>query len=266
MKTALLLVRPGAEHQEQWAAAFAAGLERHGWKAEIASAFRPSDLLVVWGVRRVDEMVRQRKTGGQICVLERGYLADRFQWSSVSFGGGLNGHGRFGGPFDDPSRWELYFSDLLRPWREDDAGDVLICGQVPGDASIAGVDMDGFYQLARDAFERQGFTVRFRPHPGRLRNPVAVPPLAADLATARCVVTYNSNSAVDAVLAGVPAVVFDRGGMAWPVAGHQFQPPPKPDRRRWAHRLAWCQWRLDEMAAGECWAACGHLAEQEGAR
>ena len=255
--TACVVTTDRLPHQRPWHEAFALGLRRHGWQVTIGTTWRPSDLLIVWGVRRVHEMERQRAHGGAICVLERGYVGDRFKWTSVSFGGGLNGRGQFRGPFDDGSRWQSLFCDLMQPWRPDTDGEVLICGQVPGDASIAGVDAGAFYARARAAFEAQGHRVRFRFHPGDPRSRNATRTLAEDLATARCVVTWNSNSGVDAVLAGVPAVVMDAGGMAYPVAAHRLELPPMPDRTRWAHRLAWCQWNEGEMQSGACWEAVG---------
>jgi len=260
MKTALLLVRSGLAHHVKWADAFAEGLERHGIRPVISTAWAPSDLLVVWGVRAQYEFELQRRYG-QICVLERGYLGDRFEWTSVSFGGGLNGWGEFRGP-SYRARFEEHFGHLFKPWRTHDAGDVLICGQVAGDASLVDCDIEKFYVRARTAFEAQGHTVRFREHPASLASRLAPRrSLADDLATARCVVTWNSNSAVEAVLAGVPAVVMNRGGMAWPVAGHELALPPKPDRTAWAHRLAWCQWREFEMRSGACWDSVGRHME-----
>ena len=82
------------------------------------------------------------------------------------------------------------------------------------------------------------------------------PPLAADLARAWCVVTYSSNVAVDAILAGVPAFVAARCA-AWPMASSdlsQIEAPRRPaGRRQWAWNLAANQWRLDEMRDGTCW-------------
>jgi len=66
-------------------------------------------------------------------------------------------------------------------------------------------------------------------------------------------VSWNSNTGVDAVMAGVPAVVMDPGGMAWPVASHDITETVRPNRDRWYDRLAMCQWSMDEMVSGECW-------------
>jgi hypothetical protein len=71
-------------------------------------------------------------------------------------------------------------------------------------------------------------------------------------------VTFNSNSAVDAVLAGVPAYVEDEGGMAFDVASHTVGEIHRPDRAQWAHDLAYCQWTVDEMASGATWEHLWH--------
>ena len=84
--------------------------------------------------------------------------------------------------------------------------------------------------------------------------PQATGSLADCLADARWVVTFNSNSGVDAVLAGVPTVAVDQGAMAWAVTGRDpTVQPPTPDRSTWAAELAWCQWTLDEIKKGVAW-------------
>jgi hypothetical protein len=122
--------------------------------------------------------------------------------------------------------------------------------------SVSGVDLGAFYTKAAEAFTRCGLKTRFRPHPHKRTD---VRPLAEDLAEAALVVTYNSNSAVDAVLAGVPAIAVDRGSMAWDVTGHVLGELrlSVPYRAAWAHALAWKQWLPEEMASGDCWAAVG---------
>lgn len=257
MKRATLLTRAQLPHQAEWAVAFAAGLQRHGWQTEITNRYEPADLLVAWGVRHTDPFDRQRQRGGEICVLERGYIGDRMEYSSVSFGGQLNGRATFRGPFREPSRFERDFGHLMKAWRPTFEGYALLIGQVEGDASVRGLDLHAFYVDAMAKLEGAGFKVKFRPHPvAAARVGKQVAPLEADLAGARLVVTLNSNTAVESVLAGVPTIAMDQGSMAWPVTGHDLPTRPgRPDREPWAHRLAWCQWRKDEMADGTCWAA-----------
>lgn len=264
-KTAVVLTRDTGGHQLSWGTAFVAGLRRHGWQAEIVTEWRLADLFVMWGTRRSDKIARTKAAGAEVCIIERGYVGNRFNWSSVSFGGGLNGRGEFRGPVDDPSRWQTHFARLMQPWRVSE-GPVTIFGQVPADMSVKGVDLTRFYQQAYDAFSKLGHEVWFRPHPQGSRGAYAPQgarlvsagrPIGDVLSQTAVAVTWNSNSGVDAVLAGVPTVALDEGSMAWAVAGHELAVPPTPDRAAWAARIAWCQWTKDEMASGECWAAVG---------
>ena len=254
MPRAVVMTHQHQEWARSWTAAFAAGLERHGWDVRRTFEYEPCDLLVMWGVRRREAIEAQRKRG-DICVLERGYLLDRMKdWASVSFGGELNGRAEFRGPLADATRWKEHFAHLMQPWKSGEYA--LILGQVPGDMSVRGVDLEGFYSKAREAFK--GMPVRFRHHPVHAeRNRITSTSLADDLAGAAVAVTWNSNSGVDAVLAGVPTVAMDEGSMAWDVTGHALEMPQTPDRKKWAHKLAWCQYNKAELASGECWARVG---------
>lgn len=239
-------------HQYTWGGAFAEGLKRHGWKTTLGSEPRGCDILVLWGVGRRHWIKAQKAAGGEVVILERGYVGDRFQWTSVSFGGGLNGRGEFRGPFHDGSRWEAHFGHLMQPWQRRE-GPVVIMGQVPTDNSVRHVDINRWCRKALDRLRAEGRQAYIRPHP---KVAAGGRPLAEVLAGAAMVVTYNSNSGVDAVLAGVPTITMDQGAMAWDVTGHDLeQDPPTPDRTAWAHALAWKQWRIDEIASGACWEA-----------
>lgn len=265
---AVILARQG--HQLESGNAFALGLRRHGWSVSILPRPEPCDLLVMWGVRREEIIRRQLRDGGEVCILERGYLGDRFQWTSVSFGGGLNGRGRFHGPFEDGSRFEAHFAPLMRDWTHRD-GPAVIMGQVPADMSLKGLDPFALWIGAARDLAEQGVDVRFRGHPKA--NGFGLPgveriggDLAEVLGRAGLVVTINSNAGVDAVMAGVPTITMDERAMAWPVTGHRVDEVIRPDRLAWARAMAWKQWRLDEMASGDCWAAIGGgCADQDAA-
>jgi hypothetical protein len=227
-------------------------------------------LLVLWGVRRDAAIKQQKRAGGDVCILERGYLGDRHEWTSVSFGGGLNGRGIFRGPFHDASRWETNFAHLMKPWKGITGGYALILGQVPGDMSVKGqVVLPAFYAQAAAAFNKVGFITKFRPHPKanrreRCNGAQAIGgSLEEALAGAAVTISYNSNSTVDAVLAGVPSVAMDQGSMAWDVTGHKLEYPASPDRTHWAYALAWKQWRLEEMRSGYCWDAVREIRVPE---
>src|SRR5690606_8866320 len=127
-----------------------------------------------------------------------------------------------------------------------------------------------YAEAVRQAQAAYGLPVKFRPHPravakGYQQRPSNAEPstgsLAEALADAHVAVTWNSNSAVDAVLAGVPTVAVDAGSMAWDVAAHSIGTIVRPDRSNWMVRLAWSQWSLDEIASGA--ALRGLLAMKE---
>lgn len=269
VRMAYLVAHPG--HQTEWATAFGAGLKRHGWKTSIGIEPNESDLLVFWGIRRQEIIAEQKRRGGEVCILERGYLGDRFKWTSVSFGGGLNGRGEFRGISKDASRFERHFGHLMQPWRRQD-GYALLIGQVAGDMSLKAVngDLSRWYIETSNALRKAGHDVRFRPHPGTIKRgtPIHVPTgvkmtsgtLVDAIAGASIVVTYNSNTGVESVLAGAPTVAADVGSMAWPMTSHNVgDEPVTPDRSQWASDLAWKQWQLAEMESGECWDAVGQV-------
>lgn len=255
MRRAVVVVRESLPHHKSFGGAMAAGLRRHGWITEISTGDKPCDLLIMWGVRNRGMSQRQRDAGGEVCILERGYLGDRFDMTSVSFGGGLNGRGEFRVPADaDGSR----FASLglpLRPWRQND-GPAVIMGQVPGDNSLLGVEFGRWVSDAAAASRAAGFEVVFRQHPGhRARGsgcyglPEITGTLGEALDIAGLVVTFNSNSGVDAVLAGVPTVAMDAGSMVRDVAAHDIA-VTTPERGPWAARLAWCQYSKAELESG----------------
>lgn len=250
-----VIASPRAPHQMAHQAAMAQGLGVIGIEPVMNMGGAPKTKHVaVWGWRQ-GKMLRQR--GHEVCVMERGYLGDRFRWTSLGWNG-LNGHATFPDAPDDCSRFDAHFA--MKPWKQ--GGDyVLILGQVPGDASLQGRDLTPHYSdwamKAQTAYESP---VRFRMHPRAMEKgyrqkvrgaELSTGTLEEDLAGALVAICWNSNSAVDAVLAGVPTVTLDKGSMAWDVTAHRIGELARPHRRTWASRLAWRQWSLDEIASGE---------------
>jgi hypothetical protein len=83
-------------------------------------------------------------------------------------------------------------------------------------------------------------------------------PFEEDLAEAFCVVTHSSNTAVEAILAGVPAFVLGQSA-AQPFACNDLKLIEAPfvsygDRWNWAGVLADNQWTLKEIREGKAWA------------
>lgn len=245
-----------APHQLRHQEAVIAGLKTLGIEGKAAFGNNANTKYVAcWGWRQGKALFDK---GHEVLVMERAYLGDRFSWTSLAWNG-LNGHGDFGvQPDDSGERFNANFS--MQSWRETTGTSVLVMGQVPGDASLQGRNMMPWYEsvsvLAADAY---GLPVKFRQHPaaakrGYKQNPrhcgKSFGELHEALSEAHVVITFNSNSAVDAVIAGVPAITMDKGGMAWDVAGHNIGDLVRPDRTEWANKLAWKQWRLSEIENG----------------
>lgn len=250
-----ICINPSSSHQRDHQVALADGLKTHGITAVFSHGNPDTKHVACWGWR-MGKMLRDR--GHEVLVMERGYLGDRFNWSSLAWNG-LNNYGDFGEiPDDGGGRFRKYYT--LDPWREPGGDYVLLMGQVPNDASLRGRNLMPWYEsvgvIAADAYK---LPVRFRPHPNLAQKGIKQNPrhceksfddLDTAIANARVVITYNSNSAVDAVVRGVPAVTMDEGAMAWPVSGHVIGLELRPNREKWAREMAWKQWRLEEIADG----------------
>jgi len=264
-----IVASPGARHQVSHASALKAGLKRHGIDAQIVNTHNAarSETVACWGWRTC---AVHRASGRQVLVMERGYIGDRFAWTSLGWNG-LNGRATFGRREDGGERFRAHHAGLMKPWRAGGSY-VLIAGQVPGDAALAGRCLRGWYEQQAQRAAAYGLPVKFRAHPlAYRRGGVSDVPgaesiggeLADNLQRAALVITYNSNTAVESILAGVPTVAVDAGSMAWDVALPDLPKSlavPEPDRLTWAHRLAWNQFTLAEIESGFAWEVAGSAA------
>ena len=255
-----LTVYATAPHQIACGQAVAQGIQRIGGRSVVTreGGTLKTQHVACWGWRRGKTY---RESGHDVLVMERAYLGDRFKWVSLGWNG-LNGFATFHTKDDGGARFREHFGHLMQPWRPVGSGDyVLLVGQVPGDMSLRGRDLAPWYrQVAERARDIYDMPVVFRPHPQAAKlghRAPAVPratlstgSLAEDLARAAVCVTWNSNTAVESVLAGVPTVSMCKGSMAYDVTGHTIGDMLRVPREDWAARLAWCQWLPEEIASG----------------
>jgi len=239
--------------------------------------YKPADVSVVFGVRkkavpksnyRGYVISRTKQDGGKVVVLETGYVNrgdGAFNHYAAGFDG-LNGRADFRNSGMPDDRWRKLGVKLKpgrwHPNKRGTAGDVILCGQVPWDASVQHINMENWLGLVAESIKIQSDRrIIYRPHP-KARVPDAVRDcetsdrtLEEDLARAWCVFTFNSNTAVDAVISGIPAIACDEGSMAWDVTGrlNDVETPCTPDRGRWMRDLCYTQWTPEEMRAGETW-------------
>ncbi len=250
------------EHQLILGKLLAEGMKKHGETVFYAEAWNPidCDLAVVWG-HRLSRMgwIRENQllAGRRYLVMERGYFADRMEWTSLGYDG-LNGRADFCNSGNGPKRWNPH-KELMRPWKA--GGEhILLIGQVDGDASIENFNIGAWYERTVKQIRRiTGMPIHFRPHP-LTKQTIHIPgadtvsgTLAACFRNTYCAVTWNSNTAVDATLAGVPCITMDAGSMAYDVTSHTLDKVITPSRQKWANELAWCQWTEKEIANGDAW-------------
>lgn len=240
------------------------GLQRHGVHCTYYNDYEPLGedvtFAVCWGWRR-GSRIRGEGFKGPILVAERAYLPDRFEWTSLGWDG-LNGRARWPVAQDAGERFWRNWGHLACEWERVD-GYHLVIGQVLGDSALTMVDFPKWVQETIEGLDRLGQDVYFRPHPEAVKRGQAFPgtghltmggSLSEALAGAACVVTWNSNTGVDAVLAGVPAITMDEGAMALPVSSHSiYEPLVTPDRTEWFRDMAWKQYLLSEIQSGFAW-------------
>ena len=235
-------------------------------------AYQPSKVAVVFGVYksrvpksfpRGEIFRRQRQKNLDVIVLETGYInrGDGEHHHYAAGFNGLNGRADFRNQ-DSPEDRARKLGVELKPWRKGEY--IILCGQVPWDASVEGSDHLVWLQAAADRLRSYSERpIKFRPHPKAVQAYKSIPgtevslvPLEEDLKNAHCVVTYNSNSAVEALIDGVPIFAHDMGSMCWQIANKSLisvDVPNRPDRTEWLNDLAYAQWTMQEMRRGEAW-------------
>ena len=253
----------------------AAGARACGAEVDCLDArkFKPGyDYAVIFGMyKKSFEKTLPKKTLiehyrplGKLIVVESAFVhrGDYFQL-------GLNGQAgeadfkNDGVPGDRWRKLRLAYPRL----RHKPTGTVVVCGQVPWDVQVQNTNHNTWCKATVDWFQARNVPVAFRPHPRMVNHPrenYGVPLLRQDRRSfsdtakdARAFVTWNSTSAVDALLHGVPVVTFDPGSIAWGITQHDYADavtPTWPDNvEQWCNELAYTQWTPAELASGEAW-------------
>jgi len=251
-----------APHHKQFIGAACAGLRRLGLDAELRDwhKIEPSDVAVFWGARWHGRKAHTA-AGGKCLILERGYI-DRMHYASVGWhdSAGRADHAAEAAP---PDRYSKLWRGKMRSWDRRETGIALIVGQVPGDATLGGGNIQAWAKDAAQHYLDAGYRVIWRPHPfarlgrgifGELEPRVEVSTnenLDVDLKDAEVVVTYSSTAGVDSVMFGKRTVATSDYSIARPIADPGFGKGSIKDRFRWASELAYRQWNEREIALGE---------------
>lgn len=216
-------------------AAFVAGLNRLGYEVveSLTNDPSPGDILVTWN--RIGQAHHSAKVfedrGLAVLVAENASWGNEFagdRWYSLA----RNYHNTAGMfPVGGHERWDGLGVELEQ-WRSE--GTTLILPQ----RGIGPKPVAMPSGWAQDAHQRFGGRVRH--HPGRSD----CRPLEDDLGGVGKVVTWGSGAAVKCLLRGIP-VISEMPN--WCAA----QDNTDAGRLEMFRRLAWLQWRLDEIRYGE---------------
>jgi hypothetical protein len=201
----------------------------------------------------------------------------------IGMNGFLCNQGIFGPDKEYPSD---RFDRLNLPyngWRKNRGDKIVIAMQLPGDASMRGID------ITKWAIETVGKIravsdrpIEIRTHPGASAKGVSTYgelyeylafahhkdvhcvngrdlPWEDHILTSWCVVTYSSGLAIDAILNGIPVIAHDSGNFAYPISDCKADKVEDPKManedvvQNWLNTLAYAQWSPAEMESGECW-------------
>ena len=252
-----ILASQRSPHQMEHARAMGEGFGQIGVKSYLVSDYRQvkTKNVTTWGWRIGSELYEK---GHNVLVQERGYIGDRFKYTSLGWNG-LNGHAIFPTYSYDEGKRFYEHGGFLKPWKKD--GDyIVILGQVKNDASLQGKDLTSwYYNTAKQLEKIHSLPVYFRPHPeagrrGGYNHIEGISNMGGTLeeclSRAKFTVAYNSNSCLDSVLNGVPCYAGDEGTMAYDMCMGDMYAVETPSRELKAYAIAWTQWTLDEIRSG----------------
>lgn len=143
-------------------------------------------------------------------------------------------------------RWDALDINIA-PWKEGDAGYVLLCPPTEHVASFFNLRED-WVDYACDRI-KQGTDRHIHIRGKHDENG----PLDMDLEGAHCVFTFNSNVAVEALLKGVPAITMSPDILHWNNLVFEMAESPNLkdfDRESLFKFLSYCQFTLEEIKEG----------------
>ncbi len=202
--------------------------------------------VVIWGLHAgADEVLKEcRKRNEKVIVLDlamTGLLRPDYYQAC------LNGLNKLPEKGNSERAKDLKLIACNRAKRGKDAP-FLILGQCPGDKQHNLANPDGWAKKITAELEQYKRPVVFRPHPKVRKSETS---LAEDLAQAYCVVTYNSNGAVEAFQAGVPVICDPSASYA--DCGNKMGDKitfSKENIQNYLDRMSAVNFTLDEIRAG----------------
>ena len=240
-----ILIKPNKPHHEKWCGAFSEGYNGNVLETpDRGDIVQDVDLVVFWSMHWDAVIQDCRRKGIPFLCLEMGYI-DRENFASVNLNG-LNGRSKLQVPSDDNSRC------MKHGWyqkKQKLPGDrIVIMGQLPGDKSLDGIDIYDWALKVHERYKAIDLYSEFKPHPLDKQEIAKIPIFTGDIhKDASYLVTYSSNSGVDAWVNGVSAIAHSETSMLW----------------KWQNKIGFMnefmndisyrQYSLEEFRSGEAW-------------
>lgn len=147
-----------------------------------------------------------------------------------------------------PSERAKKLDITLKDWQDNEHGLILIIPPSPAMEVFYGINIEDWVKTT---------IKKIGGHPHKVRTKVDPIPLEDDLKNAKCVITFNSNTALDAVLAGIPAiatsqhsVVRDWNKLTMSNVHDCYEKSIGLDRSKLLNFISYHQFTLDEMEKG----------------
>lgn len=248
MRRAACLIRDLPHYRRD---AFISGLTKAGFSVSPSASPtpRPDDLLVVWnrygGVDRTAN--RYEAVGAQVIVVENGW-AGCDQNGRQHYAIALHHHNGAGEwHVGEEDRWTPLGVETW-PWRKTGSHVLVLPQRGIGPPGVA-MPLDWVGSVLGRLRAVTDRPVKVRPHPGKER-----PPLDQDFTDAWAAVTWGSGAGIKAIIAGIPVFHELESWIGAPAARFGISDIESPflgDRLPMLKRLAWAQWGVDDISAGE---------------
>ena len=226
------------------------------------------DFAICWGMANFTR-IHQHNITKNVLIIENSYLNNvqtkNKEWVSIGWNN-LNGRANFCNKNSPSDRWNKHFNDG-RMLDYSDGEYILIPLQIKGDASIRGRGFS-YQKIVDEIRELTDLPIKIKQHPTAFDGWDTIKgdnvsyidkamPIKKALQNAKVVVTINSNTGVDAVIAGKPVIALDKGSMVYDISAHNYERinlPDWPDRTQWGYDISYAQWHPSEIENGEAWA------------
>lgn len=136
----------------------------------------------------------------------------------------------------------------IKDWQDNPHGLILIIPHTPHFEIFYGVDRKKWIETV---------IAKIGDRPYKIREKTDTTPLEEDLRAAKCVITFNSNTALEAIFAGVPAIATSKHSVlpSWNNLtinnlDKALEVCSKLDRQKLLNYLSYHQFTLDEMERG----------------